>query len=410
MKARLFVALMMSTLFWIPSTVQTAASVYCYPGDPPAVYQACLAYNAQVSQQADNQYTLKRIQREINDAVAQINALEVMINGLKAQIKAQQNLIAQTQATIDNISRQIRFGEAQVTRLEAHVAVRDQLLNQRIRYVDEHGSVNYVELLLTASNLNQLMNRLVGVQEVAASDNKLLADLAQQHALVGQANDALATQRSQVAALLQQQKAEEADLQKNLKTQDAAVAFEQVLEGQLSQQYAQVAAERVKIDQQVAAAAAQYQAAAEKAGGGSGVFEWPEPACNASCISQGFGCSTFYLEVYDPGCPWPHKIHTGIDIAGPYGTPIVAADTGIVYEYPGSVGYGTLLVIIHGHGYSTYYGHLSAYAPGLHTGQTVFRGETVAFEGSTGWSTGPHVHFEIRVNDIYKDPCIWLGC
>jgi murein DD-endopeptidase MepM/ murein hydrolase activator NlpD len=134
------------------------------------------------------------------------------------------------------------------------------------------------------------------------------------------------------------------------------------------------------------------------------------PACGFGCITQGFGCSSFYLEVYDPACPYPHKIHTGIDIAGPYGTSIVAADTGVAYLYPGSIGYGNLLVIIHGNGYSTYYGHLSGYAPGLYSGQVVPRGTTVAFEGSTGWSTGPHLHFEIRVNGIYKDPCIWLGC
>jgi len=89
---------------------------------------------------------------------------------------------------------------------------------------------------------------------------------------------------------------------------------------------------------------------------------------------------------------------------------VVAADTGIAYLYPGSVGYGNLLVIIHGNGYSTYYGHLSRYAPGLRTGMVVPRGTTVAFEGSTGWSTGPHVHFEIRVRNVYRDPCIWLGC
>jgi murein DD-endopeptidase MepM/ murein hydrolase activator NlpD len=210
--------------------------------------------------------------------------------------------------------------------------------------------------------------------------------------------------------LLQQQQATEADLEKNVSTQKVAVAAEQKLQAQIAVQYGQVQAERAKIDAQVAQEYQQYAAAAEKAGGGNGVFEWPVPACGYSCITQGFGCSTFYLEVYDPNCPYPHKIHTGVDIAGPYGTPIVAADTGVAYLYPGSIGYGNLLVIIHGNGYSTYYGHLSSYAPGLSSGQIVPRGTTVAFEGSTGWSTGPHLHFEIRVNGVYKDPCIWLGC
>ena len=66
--------------------------------------------------------------------------------------------------------------------------------------------------------------------------------------------------------------------------------------------------------------------------------------------------------------------------------------------------------MVHGNGYSTYYAHLSGYAPGLSSGQVVARGTTIAFEGSTGWSTGPHLHFEIRINGAWKDPCLWLGC
>ena len=199
-------------------------------------------------------------------------------------------------------------------------------------------------------------------------------------------------------------------MEKNLATQAAALVFEQQLQVQLKVQYDQVQAERAAIDAQVAKLYLEYAKQAEKVGGGSGVFEWPEPACGYSCITQGFGCSTFYLEIYDPSCPYPHKIHTGLDIAGPYHTNIVAADTGVAYLYPNSIGYGNLLVIIHGHGYATYYGHTAGYAPGLRTGMVVPRGTTVAFEGSTGWSTGPHLHFEIRVNGMYKDPCIWLGC
>src|SRR5207249_7486658 len=196
----------------------------------------------------------------------------------------------------------------------------------------------------------------------------------------------------------------------NLATQAAARAFEKQLADQLKAQYDAVQAERAAIDAEVAKLALAYDAAAVKAGGGNGVFEWPEPNCGPGCMSQRFGCSTFYLEVYDPNCPYPHKIHTGIDIAGPYGTNIVAADTGVVYLYPGSVGYGNMVLLIHGNGYSTVYGHLMGYAPGLRSGMIVARGTTIAFEGSTGWSTGPHLHFEVRVYNAYRDPCIWLGC
>ena len=404
------IAALLATLVWVPQSAQTVSAIYCYPGDPPAVYQACLAYNNGIGQQVNNQNQLNSIKSQINNVMAQINAIDSLIQNLKSQIAAQRALIATTQKSIDDLSRQIRYGEASLISLQAHASVRDELLNQRLRYIDSHGAVNYVQLVLTAANFGQLMDRLVAAQQIAAADQTLLTELQQEHQQVTEANAALDVQRQQVQTLLQQQQATEADLEKNLATQNAAIAYEQQLEAQLADQYNQVQAERAAIDAQVAQEAQQYAAAAAKAGGGSGVFAWPMPACGPGCITQGFGCSTFYLEVYDANCPWPHKIHTGIDIAGPWGTQIVAADTGVAYLYPGSIGYGNLLVIIHGNGYSTYYGHLSSYAPGLRTGEVVPRGTTVAFEGSTGWSTGPHLHFEIRVNGVYKDPCIWLGC
>ena len=408
--ARYVIAAMLATLVWFPQSVQDTQAIYCYPGDPPAVYQACKAYNAGIGQQTHNQKQLKSIRSQIKSTVAQINALDDMIGTLKNQIAAQQALIVQTQAAIAELNRKIRFGEAALIPLEAHATVRDQLLNERLRFIDSHGSVNYLQLVLTSSSINQLMNRLVGAQQVASSDRHLLEDLQQEHLQVGLANADLYEKKTEVFNLLKQEQAIQAELQANLQTQAEALVYEQQLAGQLSAQYAAVQAERAAIDAQVAALAKKYADAARKAGGGSGVFEWPEPGCGFGCITQGFGCSTFYLEIYDPSCPYPHKIHTGLDIAGPYHTNIVAADTGVAYLYPGSIGYGNLLVIIHGNGYESYYGHLAGYAPGLRTGQVVPRGTTVAFEGSTGWSTGPHLHFEIRVWGNYKDPCIWLGC
>ena len=410
MKKRFSLAALIAALAWGPQSAQNVSAVYCYPGDPPAVYQACLAYNAGIGQQVNNQNQLSSIQRQISDTVAQINAIDAMIANLNRQIAAQKALIKQTQDAIDDLSRQIRFGEASMIRLQARVAIRDQLLNQRLRFVDSHGTVNYMQLVLTSSSMNQLLNRLVGAQEVTRSDNKLIAELQVEHVEMLDANQILDNQRGEVMALLQQQRAIQADMEKNLAAQAAALAYEQQLQVQLQAKYAQVQAERAAIDAQVAQLYLQYAAQAQAAGGGNGAFQWPEPACGYGCITQGFGCSTFYLEVYDPSCPYPHKIHTGIDIAGPNGTTIVAGDTGVAYLYPGSIGYGNLLVIIHGHGYSTYYGHLSGYAPGMYTGKVVARGDAVAYEGSTGWSTGPHLHFEIRVNGVYKDPCIWLGC
>src|SRR5216684_6498555 len=205
--ARLSVAALLATLAWLPQSVQNTSAIYCYPGDPPAVYNACVAYNGGIGQQVNNQNQLNNIQAQINNAIAQINAIDALIASLKNQIAAQRALIAQTQAAIDEISRKIRFGEASLIRLKAHVSVRDQLLNQRLRYIDSHGSVNYVQLVLTSSSMNQLLNRIVGAQQVATGDQKLLAGLDVERRQIVTANTELDLQHAQVTALLQQQQA-----------------------------------------------------------------------------------------------------------------------------------------------------------------------------------------------------------
>src|SRR4029077_5094435 len=105
-----------------------------------------------------------------------------LISSLNSQIEAQKELIAKTQKAIDDLDRQIRFTEASLTRLNARMSVRDELLNQRLRYVDDHGSVNYVELVLTANTFNDLMNRMIGAKQDAASDRNLLGGLGQKRA------------------------------------------------------------------------------------------------------------------------------------------------------------------------------------------------------------------------------------
>jgi len=407
---RTVAALITAAVVWIPMSLQTAQAIYCYPGDPPDVYQACLNYNAGIGQQVNSEEQMVAVLKKISTAEGQINAIIGIINSLDAQIKAQQALIDKTQLAIDDLDRKIRYTEASLLRLHAQMSVRAALLDQRLRYVDDHGSVNYIELVLTASTFNDLMNRMIGAQQVAASDRRLIDEIGAERSQFIQTNADLGIQRQQVEALLKQLQTVKASLEKSKAAQKTALALETQLENQLNDQYRQLEAQRKAIDAQVATLALKYDAAAAAHGGGTGVFAWPEPACGFSCISQGFGCVTFYLEIYNPNCPYPHRFHSGIDIAAPWGSPIVAADTGIIYFYPGSIGYGNMIYMIHGNGYSTVYGHLDHYAAGLSSGQIVARGDLIGYEGSTGWSTGAHLHFEIRVNNVYQNPCIWLGC
>ena len=121
-------------------------------------------------------------------------------------------------------------------------------------------------------------------------------------------------------------------------------------------------------------------------------------------VTQPFGPSTLALE--PPLGQYAH-FHTGIDIAAPFGTTVTAAAPGVVVAVGHTnIGYGNYVVIGHGGGIMTLYGHLLE--TNVVVGDAVARGQRVGLEGSTGWSTGPHVHFELRVNDAVMDPMPYL--
>jgi murein DD-endopeptidase MepM/ murein hydrolase activator NlpD len=132
-------------------------------------------------------------------------------------------------------------------------------------------------------------------------------------------------------------------------------------------------------------------------------------------VSQGFGPTDLGIEppLTRQGTFYPH-FHTGIDIAAPAGTPLHAAADGVVLIAAASVdaagrlvGYGNYVVVGHAAGFLTLYGHMSGVA--VHSGDRVRQGEVIGFEGSTGNSTGPHVHFEIRQDGTLLDPAPLLA-
>lgn len=130
-------------------------------------------------------------------------------------------------------------------------------------------------------------------------------------------------------------------------------------------------------------------------------LSWPMAGAR---VTQLFGPSDLLLE--PPLGPYPH-FHAGLDIAAPFGTTVMAAADGVVVAVGHTrVGYGNYVIIAHGGGIMTLYGHLLE--TNVEVGNILVRGQRIGLEGSTGWSTGPHVHFELRVNDAVVDPLPYL--
>jgi murein DD-endopeptidase MepM/ murein hydrolase activator NlpD len=120
-----------------------------------------------------------------------------------------------------------------------------------------------------------------------------------------------------------------------------------------------------------------------------------------SWISQGFGCTSFSFEPVDLACPGGHW-HSGIDLAAARGTPVVATLPGVVTVIVSATGYGLHVIIDHGGGLSSLYGHLNTVV--VLSGDDVDAGQIIGTVGSTGNATGPHLHFEIRRDGIAEDP------
>jgi murein DD-endopeptidase MepM/ murein hydrolase activator NlpD len=371
----------------------------CDPGDT-----ICFQLKQAQAAQEENRHRLEHIQQEIQDVQQRMRELAAYIRQLNDQIAAQRAKIRRTQQRIAELDRQIRIVQADIARREAHLKVREELLGQRVRSMDKHGSVNYLELLFTSANFNQLIDRVLIMQEIIRSDHKLIDELREERAQVQKLRDELAAKRQEQLDLLKQQKEEEAQLEQTRRDQQDALAYQRQLEAQFQAQREELEREQAAIDGQVHDLQARYDAEAAAYGGGNGVFRWPE---DSRYITQGFGCTDLLGEPYNPNCPSLHW-HTGIDLGGPWGANIYAADAGVASVFPGAYGYGNYLIITHGNGWSTLYGHLSSYAVG--DGAFVRRGQVVAYEGSTGFSTGPHLHFEIRYNGTYQNPCAYLGC
>lgn len=376
-----------------------AAVADCAPADT-----TCRQLQEAKQSQADTQRRLQDIQQSLAGTQTKATQTQAYIGDLKAQIAAQQAKIAQTQSKLAASNRQIRLTEAEISQQEARLQVRKGLLAQRVRVMDQHGSADYMELVVTSRDFNELVDRLVLMQTIVQSDQRLVDSLRQQRDQIKQLRQRLQREHDQEAAVLRQQRDEQAQVEQTRAKQQQALDYYHQLAAQLDAQRKEMEAERARIDALVNQLQAQLDAQARAAGGGTGRFGWPE----RGPITQPFGCTDFLGEPYDPSCPSLHT-HTGIDIAASYGTPIGAADAGIVslVNLGWGGGYGNYVVITHGNGYVTLYAHLSAIDVSVN--QPVQRGQQIGAEGSTGFSTGPHLHFEIRQNGVYQNPLSFLS-
>ena len=316
---------------------------------------------------------LKAIQAELDEATRKLQA-----------IKKEQ----------DQVNLQIKQLQEEIQKAEVQLRARQAILNKRVRVIYMHGQLSYIEVILGANSFSDFANRLELLKRIIRSDFNLIQEIQQRKAAIEAKKveiekekarlDELASQAQKVQDKVKVKKAEQQRVLAHARTQqDAAKQMEADLIAR-SNEIRQIIQSRM-----------QQNSGSDQIVHGSGTFIWP---CNGP-ITSPFGYRThpiFGTTIY----------HSGIDIGVDYNTPIHAADGGTVILAGWCGGYGNAVIIDHGNGLQTLYGHNTSVA--VSEGQTVSQGQVIAYSGSTGYSTGPHCHFEVRRNGEAVDPMGYL--
>lgn len=331
---------------------------------------------------------------------------------VEAEVRKLDHELAALGAEIDEVERRL-------TRAQQHLAVlseelravlarlvsRTDVFTERAVAVYKAGPTAYVDALLSAQNVGDLVERYAYYEAALGADSRLLEQIEVLRDETEQKRAEVETRKEEIAlakAQLEQDRAAVADvraaradvLAQLERVQDAKETLLAQVESKKSRYRA--AQERLEADAreitQLLASRASSAAAVAPSGG---QFAWPA----AGAVTSGYGYRTHPIF-------GDRRLHTGIDIGASYGSAVISAESGSVAYVGVMSGYGNVVVVDHGGGLATTYNHLSAFS--VSSGQRVARGTPVGSVGCSGYCTGPHLHFEVRVNGSPVDPMPYL--
>jgi murein DD-endopeptidase MepM/ murein hydrolase activator NlpD len=361
---------------------------------------------------ADAMAAQQQLRQSLQDNAIRQQELRAKIDEVQAKITALDVQIADSQRREAFLAKRIEAERAQLRQLARSIYV---------------SPTSALVMLGESQSLSDLLTRIsdLGVAGSRASEIKvqLAKDLTEQQAQRKKQEDARAEQvkqREQLDSQFAQLQKLQAEQQKSMDDLDVKIGQTRYLIAQLNRQSAQLSQQIADMLQQqqneiIAAAMQSVWTQMQLWSQSNNVgqipmsaghstkyrFIWPEPQAQ---ISQGFGPSPYPFE--PPYGGYPHY-HTGMDLVEPFGSPVYAADDGIVALVGSTTaGYGNYVVIAHAGGLDTLYAHLSTAL--VKVGQSVTQGQPVGMEGSTGNSTGAHLHFELRINQRPVDPAPYL--
>lgn len=347
---------------------------------------------------------LKKKERELEELNQQIKELDASIesnknlqNDTNVKIKNVQTSIRALEAEIEVLNKDIADTEASILQkteeleaAEVKIAEKNLLLNDRLRVMYKTGTVGYLEVLFGAEDFTDLLSRIDMIQMVVVHDQNLIQSLKEQRDIIEEKKIELENYKQQLLGLF---------ATKLTKQDELTVALNRLIAYKTDLRQDELAMkemedEFLKQADQLTEYIKKLELAAVYVGG---EMMWPVPGYYS--ISSLFGNRLHPISK-------EYRMHTGIDVETPRRTPLVAAQTGTVVFANWFAGYGKAIIIDHGGGYTTLYGHLDVIS--VKVGQVVVKGEGIGQTGNTGYSTGPHLHFEVRMNGDYVDPLTYV--
>ncbi len=323
-------------------------------------------------------------QKKVTSVSEQLRIIQVDLDGARADYNAIQSRRIYTE-------QQIAINTDILAKAEKSLAERTKILNKRIRDIYENGQVSYLDVLLGATDFNDFTTRADLLKRVLAQDADLINKVRLERALVIQKKAELERDRAAILAL-EKAAAEKKGIVEVRRNERAAVLDSAVHERDTAERaYQELQETSRRIEQMIR----NIKSGNRDEMGASGAMNWPI----SGPITSPYGWRTHPIF-------GTSRYHSGIDIGADYGDPIRAADGGVIIYADWMGGYGYAVIIDHGGGISTLYGHNSELLVGV--GQRVYKGQTIARAGSTGYSTGPHCHFEVRQNGSPVNPMAYL--
>ncbi len=354
---------------------------------------------------------LSDIQSQKKEAEARLKAIRNDLSKAKEQVELIQNQVLLTeqeinasQAMLDEYDNQIAVKEAEIAELERQEEEQYQEFYQQVRWMEETGGVNYLSILFEANSFADMLDQAMLIGDIMEYSNGIIEKLKATQRDLDMAREALQTDRDAQALVQQELEAKKDELE--AKRSEAQQLLNQIAasESEYAKEAKELADSEAKINKelkeaerkyaaQIAALEAQQNAAVNMT---SGDWYWPLPGR--------YKISSLFGGRIDP-INGRRDNHTGTDIPAPGGTPIYAAKDGVVTTVnanKNASSYGYYCIINHGSGYATLYAHQNQ-VPIVREGQTVKKGQVIGYVGTTGRSTGNHLHFELRVNGVRND-------